>query len=172
MLSSVARGFIISPVENYSIALPIDPDHSSRPYARSDPVYPPIVLPPRNESGPSIVSIHLNVFYTFEGARINWHPNCDWNIYYEIGIQDDIGDSVRLVSRSWHGKEFIEWVEPLTKQIIGLSRKERYYDIDNGNKNRWLSMRMYSEKRLGTGSLKNNHLKKANTTDAKDSTSE
>jgi hypothetical protein len=103
-LSAVEQGASIKPVERYSVGIFVDPDKPYQVFEKSVDVYPPLVLPPRNASGPSITSIRLEVFYSFEGARINWHPNSDWDIFFEINVQDDSGEIERVLSQSWrHG---------------------------------------------------------------------
>jgi len=102
--SSVEQGVSIKPVERYSLGIFVDPDKPYQIFEKAVDVYPPLILPPRNGSGPSVTSIRLEVFYSFEGARIKWHPNSDWDIFYEIDVQDDTGAIQKILSQSWrHG---------------------------------------------------------------------
>jgi hypothetical protein len=106
---SVEQGVAIKPVEKYSIALQIDTRAAARLRERSIDVYPPIVLPPRNQSGPSITSIRIELIYTFEN-NFHYHPNTPWDIFYEIRIKDDQGEEVLVLSRSWNEGDAADWV--------------------------------------------------------------
>ena len=115
-LASIDEGTSVTPVEKYSIVIPIDPDVPDKLLENSVAVYPPLVLPPKNKSGPSVTSIRLEVLYTFEGARINWHPNADWEIFYEIRIEDDLGGGALVISRAWRRGDAPGWVEEFRKE--------------------------------------------------------
>jgi hypothetical protein len=102
--ASVESGIALKPIEKYALALHIDPDKGNRVLEKNIDMYPPILLPPKNESGPSVVSFRLEVFYDFAGSRLNYHPNSPWDIKYDISIQDDSGEELRILRRSWkHG---------------------------------------------------------------------
>lgn len=110
VLSSVDYGKALKPIERYSILLPVDPDEANQVLEKTVDIYPPVILPPRNESGPSIASIRLEVLYTFEGSWLNYHPNHDWDILYEVRVRDDSGGDVVVLSRSWRGGSAPNWV--------------------------------------------------------------
>jgi hypothetical protein len=122
--ASVEQGTSIKPVERYSLLISVDPDKANQLFEKSIDVYPPLILPPRGSGGPSVTSIRLEVFYTFEGARINWHPNADWDIFYEVDVQDDTGASERVMFRSWRHGAAYQWpaaVRAPAKEPSGLS---------------------------------------------------
>ena len=96
MLMSVAQGATLKPVAQYLIKLPIDTDKSDL-NSRVDAIYPPIVLPPRNESGPSLTTFQLQLHYYFSG-RLNYHPCCDWNIIFDIALRCDKSEELSLFS--------------------------------------------------------------------------
>ena len=108
--SAIDHGEAVKPIEKYSILLPINTDEAHRLFEKSSDMYPPIVLPPQNASGPSVVSIRLEVLYAFQG-RLNYHPNHDWNIFYEVWVQDDSHEELRILSRSWRGGDAPDWVD-------------------------------------------------------------
>jgi len=116
IFSAVDYGTSVKPVERYTVGLFVDPDKAYTLMEKSVTVYPPLVLPPKNASGPSVTSIRLEVYYTFEGARINWHPNTDWDLFYEISIQDDAGSTEKVMSRSWRRGDAPNWPKQFKDQ--------------------------------------------------------
>lgn len=111
MAESVESGKSITPVERYAIPLYVDPDRGSVVFEKEIDVFPPLILPPRNSSGPSVTSVRLEVYYTFEGARINYHPNVGWDIYYEITAKDEFGDTDLVMSMSWKRGVSEDWID-------------------------------------------------------------
>jgi hypothetical protein len=108
---SVDQGVSIRPVEKYSIAMNIDPDKTMEMIEKAIDVYPPLTLPPKNASGPSVTSIRLELLYTFDGARLQYHPAQGWDIYYQVDVEDESGASARVLSRTWQGHAKPNWVD-------------------------------------------------------------
>jgi hypothetical protein len=120
VLSSVGHGEILKPIAEYVVKIPIDTDIDfprerlqsglasleklsleDYPQKLQQTIYPSIVLPPRNESGPSLTTIRLEVQYYFAG-RIDWHPCSDWDIFFDLGILHDGGPRLPLLrNRAW-----------------------------------------------------------------------
>jgi hypothetical protein len=84
LLNAIDYGTVVKPIEKYSINLPIDPNNADNRSKRL-PMYPPIIMPPRNSSGPSVVGLRLELTWEFEG-RMNYHPNSDWDIIFTVYI--------------------------------------------------------------------------------------
>ena len=116
---SIDQGVSIKPVERYAVEIPIDPDKAEELFQKTVPVYPPLILPPKNVSGPSVTSIRLEVFYSFENARINWHPSSDWNIFYAIDLEDELGAVVHVLSQSWRRGDAPNWIEDFKRNKLG-----------------------------------------------------
>ena len=89
-LSSIDHGDFLVPMSAYLIQLPIDTDDES-PKFRRDLIYPAIAMPPRNESGPSTVTVRLEMLYFLSG-RLDYHPCADWNIIFSVAVLTDAGD--------------------------------------------------------------------------------
>jgi len=131
-LSAIDHGETLKPIEKYLITIPIDTDRNWDIYETNIDMYPPIVLPPRNESGPSIVTIRLEIQYKFAG-RLDYHPCSDWGIDYQVRILDDTGDEVLVLSRSWKGKDNPKWVSQYN-DAIKKRRSKLEVDPDWGYK--------------------------------------
>jgi len=96
-LSAVAQGATLKPVAQYLIKLPIDTANKDW-NSRVDPIYPPIVLPPRNESGPSLATFQLQLHYYFSGG-LNYHSCDDWNIIFDIALRADKSGELSIFSQ-------------------------------------------------------------------------
>ena len=114
ILSAIGQGVVLKPQEKYSVIIPVDTDKADRILEEDVPMSPPIALPPKNSDGPSITTIRLEVLYQLTG-RLKYHPNDDWDLYYQVLIQDDHGDTLQLLSRSWQRDKNADWV----KQFAG-----------------------------------------------------
>lgn len=123
LYSSIEEGKSVKPVERYALELQIDPDRPYKMFEKIVDVYPPLILPSKNESGPSVTSIRLEVLYTFEKARIHWHPNSDWDIYYEVSAQDDKGSVAKVLSRAWRGGDKPNWVSEYEQEHGGSASR-------------------------------------------------
>ena len=99
MLSAVDHGVALKPVANYIIEFPVDPDLDDQ-QEKIETIYPVIIIPPQNESGPSITTFRIQLHYYFSG-RIDWHPCFDWNILFSLAIIDNGGNKVQLFSNSY-----------------------------------------------------------------------
>jgi hypothetical protein len=113
--AAVEPGMLLQPTVAYSINLSIDTDKASSLQEQDLPMSPPILLPPRNQSGPSITTIRLEVLYNLVG-RLNYHPYDGWNIFYQVEIRDDTGDSLQLVSKDWKHDRNIDWLRDYQKE--------------------------------------------------------
>ncbi|PTY38580.1 hypothetical protein BGP77_11585 [Saccharospirillum sp. MSK14-1] len=100
--SSVNYGAAIKPIAQYSLPLFIDPDNAKILCRRKQAMYPPILMPPRNESGPSITNVRIEMLYSFEGSRIDWHPSTPWDVYYKVEIIDEKDRVIEVLSQSWN----------------------------------------------------------------------
>lgn len=100
VLSAVDHGAPLVPVAKYVLEIQIDPDTDEIKKA-SEVMYPSLVLPPGNESGPSLTTFRLQIHYKFTG-RINWHPNDDWDIAIEVACLSDANQKIILIpASSW-----------------------------------------------------------------------
>jgi hypothetical protein len=97
-LCSVDKGVALKAVAKYVIKLPINTDDNSE-KTLTELLYPPVAIPPVNESGPSLTVLQLQLYYYFDG-RIDWHPCCDWNIIFDLEIIDDSGRSLTVFSHT------------------------------------------------------------------------
>ena len=120
-LLSVDKGEPLRPIAEYVLTIPIDAhedflsdlrrkgrkslddiDLEDYPHKATQVVYPPLVLPPANESGPSLTTFRLQLHYDFSGGRIDWHPSSDWNILFDLGVVDDSERRLSLLrNRGW-----------------------------------------------------------------------
>jgi hypothetical protein len=114
VLSAIGQGIVLKPQEKYSVMIPVDTDKAGRVFEENVPMSPPILLPPKNGDGPSVATIRLEVLYQLTG-RLNYHPNDDWDLYYQVILEDDHGDNLQLLSRSWRRDKNVDWV----KQVGG-----------------------------------------------------
>lgn len=100
MCCSTDHGVALRPVAKYVMDLAIDPD---RPFVKhaSQALYPPLAVPPANESGPSLTTLRIQLHYHFAG-RIDWHPCFDWDIIVNLRISDERGRLLPVFSDlSW-----------------------------------------------------------------------
>lgn len=106
-LLSIDYGHFLVPTSTYLIELPIDPHDISR-KSKKELIYPAIVMPPRNSSGPSITTFRLEVLYYFSG-RLDYHPNSDWNFSFSVAVLTDVGRRCDLFSNCrWRVREYEE----------------------------------------------------------------
>ena len=88
MCCSIAQGTAIHPIAKYIITLPVDVfDESEIQKSKRIDIDPTIVIPPRNNSGPSITILKVQFHYEILG-EVNYHPQIDWNIYFDLSIID------------------------------------------------------------------------------------
>jgi hypothetical protein len=100
MLCSVDEGRALEPLAKYVIEFRINIELGGGVHERQL-IYPTLVLPPRNDSGPSLTTFRLQLHYSLVG-RISWHPNADWAIHYDVACVLDNGDRLPLFhDRSW-----------------------------------------------------------------------
>jgi len=95
-LTSIGRGDLLTPLAKYIVKLPINTEDETL-HRMSVPVYPPIILPPRNADGPSVVTFRLQLHYYFQG-RLDYHPQFDWNIRYRLSVRDDEGNQAEVLT--------------------------------------------------------------------------
>ena len=106
MEEAIDEGVALEPVAKYVIELPIDPD-DPREIQKIDTIYPIIIVPPRNESGPSITTFRIQLHY----ALIGWHPCYDWNIVFSLAVRDDKGGTLQLFSNSlWRSSQWDQYI--------------------------------------------------------------
>lgn len=97
-LRSIAYGAPLKPVAQYLIKLPIDTDNGEW-NSKTESIYPPIVLPPRNESGPSLTTFQFQLHYYFSG-RLQYHPSYNWNIMYDLALRIDRSSELSVFSQA------------------------------------------------------------------------
>ena len=85
--AGIAEGASLKAIASYLIKLPIDPDNEDW-NSKVEPIYPPIVLPPKNESGASLTTFQLQLHYFFSG-RMKHHPSEGWKIIFDISVRTD-----------------------------------------------------------------------------------
>lgn len=125
--SSVNYGAAIKPTAKYSLTMFIDPDNPRTLCERLQAMYPPILMPPKNESGPSITNIRIEMLYSFEGSRINWHPSTPWDVYYKVEIIDEKDRVVETLTQSWKEGTFDKPFDEIVSNVASddVSEGER-----------------------------------------------
>src|SRR5262249_32308446 len=85
-LSGGASGQILAPQEAYSVTVtgPANADDIDYEIKEDFPISPAILLPPKNESGPSVSTIRLEVL-----LEQGHNPYSDWETLYEISVEAD-----------------------------------------------------------------------------------
>jgi hypothetical protein len=110
------RGATLTPIAAYLISLAIDTDTGAEQHG-AEVLYPPLALPPVNESGPSLTTLRLQLHYHHVG-RIDWHPTADWNLVFSVAIRDDRDRLLPVFSDlSWRTLPELEpepWKDPVT----------------------------------------------------------
>jgi hypothetical protein len=99
---AIDHGEALRPVEKYILQLSIDTD---QPYPKvqteREPLSPLLVLPPKNESGPSITTFRVQLHYVLDG-RLDYHPCSDWDIFVNLNLVDGTGNQTPVLSKfSW-----------------------------------------------------------------------
>lgn len=81
----IAEGAVFNPLAEYVLDFSIDVlDDSWR--TRDDPIYPLLMLPAKNSSGPGIGTFRLQLHYSLEQG---YHPSANWDIEFDIEIVDN-----------------------------------------------------------------------------------
>ncbi|GEM_PF-1281472 len=97
--SSTGSVDVLQPVAEYIIIMPID--MLAFVESGTDIIYPPIVIPPRSDNGPSKTSIRVQLYHHFVEPERR-HPNSDWDIYFNLNIVEDTGEqTVVFFNQSW-----------------------------------------------------------------------
>ncbi len=85
--TALVQGVALKPVAKYIIELPIDKFDES-PQERTDILYPIVLIPARNESGPSITTLRFQTHYYFTGESKE-HRGSDWDIIFDLYLYDE-----------------------------------------------------------------------------------
>jgi hypothetical protein len=112
---STASGLPLKPVAKYIINLPINSSNRDEIH-KSELIYPPIVAPPKNESGPSLTTLRLQMHYYFYGGSSNYEAshNWDWDVKFSLGILDEKGRLLQILTdMSW--RKYMEEIYELIR---------------------------------------------------------
>jgi hypothetical protein len=135
VLYSVEEGISLRPSERYSVTIPLDVDKSNQIAEMDVPLSPAVLMPPANESGPSIKTIRLEVNYKFAG-RLKYHPAEGWELYYDVAVRADSGDSLTLLRRAWRADKNEDWVSKFqsanTKAAVQVDSSKRSICVPPG----------------------------------------
>jgi len=131
-LFSVEEGVLLKPKEKYSLAIPLDVEQS-QPQETTSVLSPAVLLPPANASGPSIVTIRLEVLYNFVGI-LHYHPTADWELYYEVAVVDDSGETLTLLSRAWRADKNSEWTSQYSFTKSSHQNNANSVDVDSSHR--------------------------------------
>jgi hypothetical protein len=122
--TSVEEGLVLKPSQKYSLEIPLDVEQSQAQEA-DFVLSPAILLPPANVSGPSIITIRLQLLYKFVGL-LHYHPSGTWELYYEVAVKDDWGERLTLLSRGWKSDRNSDWT---TKYSISKAASQTSRDV-------------------------------------------
>lgn len=99
-LASPDHGEALIPTQAYTIDLPVS-SKSEALQRKRQLIYPSLLLPPANASGPSIMTIRLQLHYTLVG-EVQYHPCADWDIQFELALANVEGEQVIILPwQSW-----------------------------------------------------------------------
>ncbi len=103
---SIGQGVCINSVADYIVDIPLDVTDENI-QTRNINMSPIIVVPPRDNSGPSFTQFKVQFHYYFSGS-LDWHPCSDWDILYSLDILDHKNASFNIFSNyNWRTKEEI-----------------------------------------------------------------
>jgi hypothetical protein len=113
-LNSIEEPHLLKPIAKEVVELSINPRDAEQwevpLHDTTVAIYPPIVFPSRQGSDPKLLSLRLEVLYKLVGGY-RYHPHADWDILYEIFVQDDKGAAVQVLSQSWRSGRMPNWIE-------------------------------------------------------------